>query len=102
MPSDGIRLRLTIRRHALPDVRLVWPCAASEDLTIASLLAQVNEVVTLESEQWGLEDYAVELADGQGGSFECLHFQRVSQVFKHDDQVLYVPPITFVIRNGKH
>lgn len=88
MSSSDIRLRLTIRRHALPEVKLIWPCEASSDLTVAGLLTQINETVTLESGQWGLEDYAVELADGQGASFECLHFQQVHQVFKQDDQVL--------------
>lgn len=84
MPSD-IRLRLAIRRHGVPEVKLVWPCVGSEDFTISKLLTQVNEVITLESGEWGLEDYAVELADG---GFECLHFQQVSAVFKNDDQVL--------------
>lgn len=88
MPSADIRLRLVIRRHALPEVKLVWPCTASDDLTIARLLAAVNEVIPLESAHWGLEDYAVELADQQAANFECLHFQRVNQVLKHDDQVL--------------
>ncbi|KAG9255699.1 uncharacterized protein F5Z01DRAFT_553512 [Emericellopsis atlantica] len=83
-----IRLRLTIRRHGVPEIKLVWPCTASDDLTIASLLAQINDVVVLESGQWGLEDYAVELADVSGNSFECLHFQPVRKVFKQDDQVL--------------
>lgn len=92
MSSYDIRLRLTIRRHGLPELKLVWPCTASEDFTIASLLSQVNEVVTLENGDWGLEDYAVELADGQGASFECLHFQQVGRVFKHDDQILCVFP----------
>ena len=90
MSSEGIRLRLTIRRHALPEVNLVWPCVAANDFTVANLLSQINEVVTLESGQWGLEDYAVELADSNGASFECLHFQQVRQVFKQDDQVLWV------------
>lgn len=92
MSSNDIRLRLVIRRHGLPEVKLVWPCTTSEDLTIANLLAQVNEVVTLENGEWGLEDYAIELASDQGPSFECLHFQPVGKVFKHDDQVLYVGP----------
>jgi hypothetical protein len=87
MPSD-IRLRLTIRRHGIPEVKLVWPCAASEDFTIAKLLSQVNDVIPLESGQWGFEDYAVELADASGDNFECLHYQRVAAVFKNDDQVL--------------
>jgi hypothetical protein len=86
--SSDIRLRLTIRRHGLPEVKLVWPCTISEDLTVARLLSQVNDVVTLESGEWGLEDYVVELSDGQGPSFECLHFQQVGRVFKHDDQVV--------------
>ncbi|KAL6400929.1 hypothetical protein AUP68_16648 [Ilyonectria robusta] len=88
MSSQGIRLRLAIRRHAVPEVKLVWPCVTSEDLTVAKLLAQVNEVVPLESGEWGLEDYAVELTDGNGGSFECLHFQQVGRILKEDDQVL--------------
>ncbi|CAH0017981.1 unnamed protein product [Clonostachys rhizophaga] len=87
MPSD-IRLRLTIRRHGIPEVKLVWPCAASEDFTIAKLLSQVNDAIPLESGQWGFEDYAVELADASGDNFECLHYQRVAAVFKNDDQVL--------------
>lgn len=88
MSTEDIRLRLTVRRHAVPEVKLLWPCTISEDLTIAKLLADVNEVVPLEAEQWGLEDYTVELSDGKGGSFECLHFQQVSKVLKTDDQVL--------------
>lgn len=90
MSSADIRLRLVIRRHALPELKLVWPCTASDDLTIARLLAKVDEVVPLESTGWGLEDYAVELLAEEGSSFEFLHFQRVNKVLKHDDQVLYV------------
>lgn len=59
-------------------------------MTMAKLLTLVNEVVPLESSEWGLEDYAVELSDGQGGSYECLHFQLVSQTLKDDDEVMYV------------
>lgn len=98
MIIQDIRLRLVIRRHAVPEVRLVWPCTGSEDLTVAKLLAQINEVVPLESGDWGLEDYAVELADGHGSSFECLHFQPVGKLFKNDDQVMWVtPPTTFAM-----
>jgi hypothetical protein len=88
MSLKDIRLRLLIRRHAVPEVKLVWPCTASEDLTVAKLLTQVNEVIPLESGEWGLEDYAVELADGNCGSFECLHYQPVGKLFKDDDQVM--------------
>ncbi|RSL97180.1 hypothetical protein CEP52_011051 [Fusarium oligoseptatum] len=87
MPSQAIRLRLVVRRHAVPEVKLVWPCVASDDLTVSKLLAQVNEVIPLESGDWGLEDYAVELADDKGDSFELLHFQQVGKVLKADDQV---------------
>lgn len=87
--STTIRLRLVIRRHAVPEVKLVWPCVANDDLTVARLIALVNEVVPLESGDWGLEDYVVELYDGKGDSFELLHFQPVGKVLKEDDQVLY-------------
>ncbi|KAH7325739.1 hypothetical protein B0I35DRAFT_508080 [Stachybotrys elegans] len=88
MSAQDIRLRLVIRRHAVPEVKLVWPCTATDDLTISGLLSQVNEVVPLESGEWGLEDYAVELSDGHGSTFECLHFQQIKRIFKHDDQVI--------------
>ncbi|KAH6983362.1 hypothetical protein BKA56DRAFT_347094 [Ilyonectria sp. MPI-CAGE-AT-0026] len=106
MSSQGIRLRLAIRRHAVPEVKLVWPCVTSEDLTVAKLLAQVNEVVPLESGEWGLEDYAVELTDGNGGSFECLHFQQVGRILKEDDQILIRSLLTEDLRRrrltGRH
>jgi hypothetical protein len=89
MSSQTIRLRLIIRRHSVPEVKLVWPCVATEDLTVSKLLALVNEVVPLESGYWGLEDYVVELPDERGDSFELLHFQPVGKVLKQDDQVLY-------------
>ncbi|PON24193.1 GTP cyclohydrolase II [Trichoderma gamsii] len=88
MQAQDIRLRLVIRRHGLPEIKLLWPCSCAEDVTIAKVLEQVNEVVPLESGEWGLEDYAVELEDGKGGSFECLHFQQVGRILKDEDQVI--------------
>ncbi|KAH9984910.1 hypothetical protein F4779DRAFT_322392 [Xylariaceae sp. FL0662B] len=44
-------------------------------------------MVPLEIDQTGLEDYAVELRDGDGTSFECLHYQLVRSVLKPDDRV---------------
>ncbi|OJJ48106.1 hypothetical protein ASPZODRAFT_140439 [Penicilliopsis zonata CBS 506.65] len=61
--------------------------------TVAQLLEDVNEVVPLETEptledyessgQWGLEDYAVEVA----GS-ECLHFMEVEGLLRDGDEVV--------------
>ncbi len=90
MSPGDIRLRLIIRRHTVPDLKLVWPCVPSDDLTIAKLLSQVNEVIPLEGGEWGLEDYAVELGDANGPCFECLHFQLVTRILKDEDQLLYV------------
>ncbi|KJZ73826.1 hypothetical protein HIM_06719 [Hirsutella minnesotensis 3608] len=87
MASDPLRLRLSVRRNGVPEVKLVWPCERSQDLTVSKLLGQLNDVLPLECGEWGLEDYVVELADGTGGSFECLHFQQVQHVFKNDDLV---------------
>ncbi len=49
----------------------------------------MNEVIPLESEDWGLEDYAVEVA-----GFECLHFWEiggVGGVLRDGDVVWFVP-----------
>lgn len=107
MSFGDIRLRLVIRRHTVPDVKLVWPCAPSDDLTIAKLLGQVNEVVPLEGGEWGLEDYVLELGDGSNSaSFECLHFQLVSRILKDEDQVLIRPLLNDDLkrrrRSGRH
>ena len=52
--------------------------------TIAQLLEAVNEILPLESGEWGLVDYTVEVR-----GFECLHFSELSHVLKEDDEVWY-------------
>lgn len=87
-----MRLRLTVQRHGLPPARVLWRIAAvrppytaaGSESTIAQLLEQINEIIPLESGDWGLEDYAVEVR-----GFECLHFSEVNQVLKEDDEVWY-------------
>ncbi|KAF4582269.1 transcription factor atf21 [Ophiocordyceps camponoti-floridani] len=85
--QEPLRLRISVQRHGVPEVKLVWPCVRSQDLTVSKLLAQINEVIPLETGEWGLEDYVLELADGFGCSYECLHFQEVPKILKNDDQV---------------
>ena len=89
-----MRLRLTIQRHGLPPAQVLWTvgdvvrapyAAAGTSTTISQLVEQVNDVIPLESEDWGLEDYAVEIR-----GFECLHFSELSQVLKEDDEVWLV------------
>ncbi|KAL8647672.1 MAG: hypothetical protein Q9210_005411, partial [Variospora velana] len=58
--------------------------SSADTSTISQLLEQVNDIVPLESEEWGLEDYIVEV-----GGFECLHFQEANQVLKEHDEVWY-------------
>jgi hypothetical protein len=80
-----MRLRLTIQRNGLPDANILWsvPVTANpQTYTIARLLEDVNLIVPLEAEHWGLEHYVVELA-----GFECLHFSPVAQTLKEDDHV---------------
>lgn len=86
--ANNLRLRLVVRRHALPEVRVVFTVQLDNDPTIANFLEQVNEIIPLESNNWGLEDYTVELRDSEGHAFDCLHFQHVSAVLKNDEQVL--------------
>ncbi|KAK1993830.1 hypothetical protein LX36DRAFT_661134 [Colletotrichum falcatum] len=104
--EKDLRLRLVVRRHGVPDVKLLWNATADEDLTISKLLAQINEVVPLESGEWGLEDYAVELKDASGDAFECVHYHLVSKLLKDDDQVLVRPLLTGDLKrrrlSGRH
>lgn len=86
-----MRLKLIVQRHSLPPVHVIWAiealrppyAAAGSSATVSQLLEQVNEIIPLESEDWGLEDYAVEVR-----GFECLHFSELGQVLKEDDEVL--------------
>lgn len=85
-----MRLQLTVKRHGLPPFHVLWKvgdvrlpqATAGNSITISQLLEQVNDVIPLEAEDWGLEDYAVEVR-----GFECLHFSELSQVLKEDDEV---------------
>jgi len=88
MVAERFRLRLVIRRHGLPEARVVFVVPLENDPTISQLVEQVNEVIPLESDDWGLEDYVVELRDTDGNGFDCLHFQRVRDVLKEDEEVL--------------
>ena len=89
-----MRLQLTVQRHGLPPAYVLWTLAsavrppllaAGNGITISQFLEQVNEVIPLESEDWGLEDYSVEVR-----GFECLHFCELNQVLKEDDEVWWV------------
>ncbi|ERF70024.1 hypothetical protein EPUS_03576 [Endocarpon pusillum Z07020] len=85
-----MRLRLTIQRHALPITNILWTArtqdptstSAHASATISQLLEDVNDIFQLESDDWGLEDYTVEVE-----GYECLHFQPIDSVLKEDDKV---------------
>ncbi|KAL8871420.1 MAG: hypothetical protein Q9174_002744, partial [Haloplaca sp. 1 TL-2023] len=104
-----MRLQLTVQRHALPAVRILWTTELTGPLssstgpgtTISQLLSQINDIIPLESEDWGLEDYTVEVR-----GFECLHFSETAEVLKEDDEVIVRPLGTSDIRvrkiSGRH
>jgi hypothetical protein len=50
--------------------------------TVSRWLSEVDEVVPLEADEWGLDDYVVHI---QG--FECLHFKKTGDVFREGDHV---------------
>ncbi|KAI0967122.1 hypothetical protein F4678DRAFT_465665 [Xylaria arbuscula] len=87
MADQDMRLRLVVRRHGLPELRLMWHVQLDTNPTISRLLEQLNDQVPLESDDWGLEDYVVELHDSDGTDFECLHYQLVRSVLQPDDRV---------------
>lgn len=88
--DKSLRLRLVVQRNGMPDVRILFNVILTNDPTISQLLEQVNETTPLEDAdgEWDLDDYAVELHDGKGHAFECLHFQPVATVLDKDDEVL--------------
>ncbi len=90
MRDNRLRLRLVVRRHTLPEVRVVFTVLLENDPTIAKFLEHVNDVIPLESDEWGLEDYVVELRDRDGQTFECMHFELVSNTLDRDEEVLLV------------
>lgn len=78
-----------MQRHALPTTDVLWTIQDDQlrkPTTVSKLLEQVNEILPLESDDWGLEDYVVEV-----GGFEVLHFSNITQVLKDEDQVRCVP-----------
>ncbi|KAE9375522.1 hypothetical protein N431DRAFT_454155 [Stipitochalara longipes BDJ] len=87
-----MRLRLTVRRHRLPDTLVIWAIDTTSNPTIYHLLEQVNDTIPIESDgQWGLDDYAVEVKGSTGANFECLHFQHLASVIKDEDEVIIRP-----------
>ncbi|MCJ1246952.1 hypothetical protein MMC30_004163 [Trapelia coarctata] len=103
-----MRLQLTVQRQGLPSAQVLWDTGAlrpnhvpsGASTTIAQLLEHINEIIPLEAEEWGLEDYAVEVH-----GFECLHFCSLN-ILKEDDRVTIRPLQTSDIRyrrvSGRH
>lgn len=85
-----MRLRVTVRRHGLPDTPIVWVIDTNTAPTVYQLLEEINKIIPIEDGdgEWGLDDYAVELKGITGVNYECLHFQPVATVMKEDDEVL--------------
>ncbi|ESA42728.1 hypothetical protein GE21DRAFT_8495 [Neurospora crassa] len=94
MKDNSLRLRLVVRRHSLPEVRIIHHVPLENDPTIADLVDQINDIIPLESHEWGLEDYVVELRNKDGYAFECLHFQQVANVLKDEEEVFVRPLVT--------
>ncbi|KAI9762079.1 MAG: hypothetical protein M1840_001488 [Geoglossum simile] len=102
-----MRLRLNVQRHGLPPSLVVWatgdpsPTKLIPNSTISQLLEKVNDVIPLESDDWGLEDYVVEI-----NGYECLHFQELGSVFRDDEEVCIRPLLSLDLRarkiSGRH
>ncbi|RMZ67299.1 5-methyltetrahydropteroyltriglutamate-homocysteine methyltransferase [Pyrenophora seminiperda CCB06] len=99
-----MRLRLTVQRNGLPAANVLWSVPetnSTQAYTITRLLEDVNLIIPLEAEHWGLEHYVVEVA-----GFECLHFMPVIHALKEDDHVSIRPLMTAEVRartlTGRH
>ncbi|CAK7274285.1 hypothetical protein SEPCBS119000_006090 [Sporothrix epigloea] len=94
MGDTLLRLRLHIQRNGVPDARIVFLAATTENTTVAQLLEQVNDIVPLESPDWGLDDYVVEIplsSASPSKRFECLHYQIANKLFDRDEEVFIRP-----------
>lgn len=77
-----MRIRLCIQRHELPPVKVLWQVPHGST-PISKLLEQVSELIPLESDGWGFEDYTVLVGD-----YECLHYVDANSVLREDDEVM--------------
>ena len=103
-----MRLRVAIQRHGLPATSILWTSESSfpqhsashRSATISQLVDDINSIVPLESGEWGLEDYVVEVE-----GYECLHFQPID-ILHENDQVMIRPLLTSDLRQrritGRH
>ncbi|KAK8173376.1 hypothetical protein IWX90DRAFT_426784 [Phyllosticta citrichinensis] len=94
-----MRLKLTVKRHKLPSIDLLWAVTndrSKKASTVAALLEEVNAVIPLETEDWDLDDYVVELGD-----FEALHFQNITSIFTNEDHVT-IRPLSTVDRRARY
>ena len=94
-----MRLQVSVRRHALPIINIIFTTGtgpASKTLgpnaIVTDFLQDINDLVPLESAdgEWGLEDYVVEVqatAD-QEIYYECLHYQTIDSILREDDEVV--------------
>lgn len=104
LDAPKMRLRLTVQRNSLPAANVLWNVSdtnSTQAYTVTRLLEDINHVIPLEAEHWGLEHYIVEV-----GGFECLHFSPVVQALKDDDHVSIRPLMTAEVRartlTGRH
>jgi hypothetical protein len=80
-----MRICLSVFRHGLPATRVIWATTddqLSSGILVSRFLSDVNDIIPLESDDWGLEDYVVQLEN-----YELLHFQNLSDVLREDDHV---------------
>ncbi|KAK4930137.1 hypothetical protein LTR28_011680, partial [Elasticomyces elasticus] len=91
-----VRLRVSIHRNGLPPTNILWSIPDAQlhaKTTIYNLVEQINDVLPLDAEGWGLEDYVVLL-----GGFECLHFAELKNTLKDEDEVTIRPLQTAEVR----
>lgn len=76
-----MRLGLEVVRHQLPSIKVLWQ--ANPEHTVAEFLHSVDQSIPLETQDWSLEDYAVETLEG----YEILHYYFVGKILKDDEHI---------------
>lgn len=79
-----MRIKLEVLRQDLPPVKVLW--SVTPHMLASQLLEKIDEHFPLESDDWGFEDYAVQL-DG----YEILHYMPLDNLLDQDSHVTLVP-----------
>lgn len=86
-----MRLALEVIRYQLPTIKVLWQ--VNPEHSIAEFLHSLDQSIPLETQDWSLEDYAVETVQG----YEILHYYLIGDILKDDEHIRFVKVFGLVL-----